>query len=849
MSLFRNRITKGPNESTPKIINPVSIFKSMVHQEGYDYLRDIQKEFLDEWEKRREEKDVVGVLNTGAGKTLIGQLMLLSKLNEGFGPVAYLCPDNQLVEQALLQAKLHNIPVVTIAQVPGQSQEIPLDFINKKAILITTFERVFNGKSIFGVDGYGTRPIQEIGSMVIDDAHACIKKARKQCTIRIPSNHASYKELISLFHESLKHQGQGKLSSILRGDSSVSGIVPYWSWREQHQNVYRILEKMYNEKDDCVQFPWALISDEISKCECFISGNYIEISPLQLPLERIPAYHNAKHRFVLSATFNNNTDLILELGIDQTAVLNPIKISDRGDAGERLIIAPKRYYPDLSDDYMRKFISKYSETVNVAIIVPNPFKAAAWEKLGAKIVHKNNVEESIEELRTKKGNLMVFLNKYDGLDLSGDMCRILVLDGLPTAQSVRDHYLSIAREGSKYFNAQIAQTIEQGLGRGVRSGSDHCAVFILDNSLSNFIGIDSNRDLFKPTTKKQIEFGLELFKESTPSNILAALKEIEVAVDACISKDEEWRHYHKEMILEVSEIEEAIGTDMVNISSKERSAIQEFRGGSVIDAEKLIRSLISTHEASLSSFDSAWYYQTAASMVDSIDPIRAIDLQIRAKKQSTKMLIPLSHSYSKLTTTRGGQSEIIVQWLKKFSTGNDIIVAVEDICNDLIYSPEIHHSYFEKSVEQIGDFLGYHSQRPDEDDADGPDNLWRSDESTNFIIEVKNMSTNESISRADIAQLLHSIEWNKEKYGETQPYVPIIMHPASSAQSNAHPSKDSRIMDTALLIEFVASLRNFAKALSLKSPNSWSSNEIHQLLSTNHLNSSQFINKFTKPLK
>lgn len=56
----------------------------------------------------------------------------------------------------------------------------------------------------------------------------------------------------------------------------------------------------------------------------------------------------------------------------------------------------------------------------------------------------------------------------------------------------------------------------QGLGRAVRSGSDHCAVFILDNSLLQFIGIEENREFFNSTKRSQIDFGLELFGDNKP---------------------------------------------------------------------------------------------------------------------------------------------------------------------------------------------------------------------------------------------------------------------------------------------------------------------------------------------
>ncbi|WP_143471299.1 DEAD/DEAH box helicase, partial [Listeria grayi] len=108
------------------------------------------------WEKKRDQKDVVGILNTGAGKTLVGLLMLLSKMNEGIGPCIYLCPNKQLVEQVVKQASNHNIPVVKI----NEKNALPIEFLNSQSILITTFERLFNGKSIFGVAGYGDRDIE-----------------------------------------------------------------------------------------------------------------------------------------------------------------------------------------------------------------------------------------------------------------------------------------------------------------------------------------------------------------------------------------------------------------------------------------------------------------------------------------------------------------------------------------------------------------------------------------------------------------------------------------------------------------------------------------------------------------
>ncbi|WP_432681229.1 DEAD/DEAH box helicase [Bacillus velezensis] len=849
MSVFKNRIKSGSTTKTKKIINPSDLFKSLIHQEGYDYLRDNQKEFLQKWDENRNQRDIIGILNTGAGKTLIGQLMLLSKLHEGHGPAVYLCPDKQLVNQAVEQARIHNIPVVTIPQDPKQAAEFPLDFINSKAILITTFERLFNGKSIFGVEGFGSRSIQTIGSLVIDDAHSCIKKARQQCTIKINRNNPAYKKLFDLFEFALKEQGQGAVTAIKSGESTVARLVPYWVWRQQSENVNSILEELYSSNDPAVKYTWGLIGDEIPRSQCFISGTQIEITPLQLPIQKIPSFHNAKHRFILSATFNNNTELITELGIDKESVENPLEIENHGDAGERLIIAPKRYYPEITDNLMRPVISKYAEKNNVVVIVPDKKKSEEWAEYNPIIVDKDNILDATAKLRESRGNLMVFINRYDGIDLAGDACRILVLDGLPNAQTVRERYISIVREGSPFIDAQIAQSIEQGLGRAVRSGSDYCTVFILDTKLLNFIGIDSNRSFFSPATREQLNFGLGLFGDQKPESVEQSLAEIHDAVEACLSRDPEWRQYHKEMILNATSKNKSDSNYLLNIANIEKSALEKYRNDLNIEACTMIREAVNTYDKSLNEIDQAWYLQLGANILDNVDVTGAVDIQLKAKKLSSKVLKPISHTYSKLTKVKGKQAEVIVQWLQQFSNATDIVIAIENLYSNLTYSPHVKSAEFEKCIYEIGKFLGFASQMPEDEENDGPDNLWKLENGLNLIIEVKNNSTNNKISRSEIEQLLHSIQWHKDKYGNEQDFVPIMLHKASKCFGNAHPSDGTKVMDLNLLQEFKGALSQLAKSLSQKTPQSWTVKEVQTLLETYSLTYERIIGKFTVTLR
>ena len=86
-------------------------------------LRDAQKNILNDWyNNHSDDKDVIVKLHTGEGKTLVGMLILLSRLYSGKGSCIYVCPNKQLAVQASLDATKFGIPHVLF-----QDGEIPTD--------------------------------------------------------------------------------------------------------------------------------------------------------------------------------------------------------------------------------------------------------------------------------------------------------------------------------------------------------------------------------------------------------------------------------------------------------------------------------------------------------------------------------------------------------------------------------------------------------------------------------------------------------------------------------------------------------------------------------------------------
>jgi replicative superfamily II helicase len=96
---FKKRIG---NKTATKVIDPVRLYQSLDRASDKGPLRPVQQKVLSEWHAtRRGDRDVILKLHTGQGKTLVGLLMLQSKLNEGVSPALYLCPNNFLVNQTV----------------------------------------------------------------------------------------------------------------------------------------------------------------------------------------------------------------------------------------------------------------------------------------------------------------------------------------------------------------------------------------------------------------------------------------------------------------------------------------------------------------------------------------------------------------------------------------------------------------------------------------------------------------------------------------------------------------------------------------------------------------------------
>ncbi len=300
---FRKRLTE---KTAGKSLDPLEIYGTLDRESDKGPLRPAQEAILSSWHSLyRDQRDLIVKLHTGQGKTLIGLLILQSKLNEGKGPALYLCANPFLVRQTANQAKQFGIKAVSIGA------DLPDEFLNSQRILITSVNRLFNGRSKFGL---GSRS-EHVGSIVLDDSHACVDAIREACMIKLASHHSAYMKLRSLFSEDLQAQGLGSYADMEAGKFEAFLPVPYWAWLERKFDVSQILSK--SSDDDEIKFAWPLIKDSIDQCSCVISGRFLHIEPYAPPVSLFGSFSRAENRIFMSATVTNDAFLIKVLVLPQ----------------------------------------------------------------------------------------------------------------------------------------------------------------------------------------------------------------------------------------------------------------------------------------------------------------------------------------------------------------------------------------------------------------------------------------------------------------------------------------------------------------------------------------------------
>lgn len=795
-----NLLSKLSSSTKAKTIEPREIFMTLPSKApGYGYPRDVQSEVWKKWFDIRNEKNVILKMNTGSGKTVVGLIMLQSCLNEEKGPAIYVVPDNYLVKQVIDEAKRLGISAT--------EDKDDYSYSNSKAILVTSIQTIVNGYSYFGMREGGNYPI---GSIIIDDVHACMDKIISQFMIKIDAESDAYKELIAIFSSSLKdYNPKNYIDIVEMKDCRKKMLVPYWEWQRQQDNIYRILTKYDNSKNSAIYFGLPLIERSLETCDCIITASAIEISPKGIDLDKISSLEEASRRIYMSATLADDSVFVSALGLNTEDMKNIITPENANDIGDRLVIFPKHINNDISENDIKTEVEKIADKYNVVILVPSFARAKFWDEDGNQTASKDNIEQIIDML--KKGEhigKIILVNRYDGIDLPGDCCRLLVIDGLPPLNSIKARYIQSIDSNSTILLREQIQRIEQGMGRGVRSNNDECCIILMGNELSNVLLRNKGIDYFSVATRCQYDLSKQLWDLLVSEvGLKPSINQIFELVNYSLEKNPEWIKTCKETL---SKIKYSSELRVDNKIIAQRKAFEESLKGQWKNAADIIKD-VKDREADDST--KGYLCQIQAEYTNKFDSALSQEILKYGRTLSSSILLPIEGiAYQRTLNTIPQAQAISSQFNSEDYMLNELLIHIDEVLSNL--SMGSTSNKFEEGLNQIGGLLGFVCSRPDRDTGGyGPDNLWALGANQYLVIECKNEAKTDTIKKDYCNQLSGAINWFEREYVYPNNCVPILIHPSKIIENNASPDENMRVITEIELELLRKNFRNFYREL------------------------------------
>ena len=755
-------------ETGQKPVDPLQIFERLTLRGSIENIWEPQAEALREWHRQRRESDVAIEMNTGGGKTLVGLLIARSLVNEKKGRVLYVCANNQLVEQTSHRAK--EIGLSPAVRYKGDWRNRG-EFDTGNEFCLTNYATVFNGKSVFRNEG--------IGALVFDDAHVAENNIRDQFTLRISSDQEAFSKILDLCRKHFANSGrESRFDDIASKRSTSVLFIPMFIVWDYANQFRKILLDFGVERDDN-QFAWEHLKDHLNYC-CFVAdGNGLQITPAVPPLSQLNYFQENVRRIYLTATLPSQASFARTFGVSESTIIQPSGKS--GDA-QRLFV----FVHGEDDETQRTEAKSLVKEQKSCVVSPSARKGQNWVP-PATIYDTGGGQDEIDRFaKSEYAEMLGLIARYDGIDLPGDSCKLLILDGLPTGESLIDRFIDENIQIETIRTYRRATRIVQAIGRIFRSNTDHGAVLLVGPRLQSWVKNPDNRAFLPKLLQKQLLLGVELEKQVQSKETTR-----EELIEAVLKGDKNWDEMYDEYIdLFETNITPPPADWHVKLVLDERKALDQLWMGQFQRAAELYE-ILAVDTQQYDPRLAAWYsHWQGLALLCADDRQQALLKFINAANERSELGRPSERRETLFkppeASNIGEQAKVLTRSYQKNKTR--LLVTVELVKKELVYGGKTNKA--EEALRKLGELIGLRAERPDKSKKTGPDVTWQGEGGPAvWGFELKTDKNEDGIySKTDISQCHDHKEWLSANHGDGCELTIVGRMLAVSEQANPFPT-------------------------------------------------------------
>ncbi len=202
--------------------------------------------------------------------------------------------------------------------------------------------------------------------------------------------------------------------------------------------------------------------------------------------------------------------------------------------------------------------------------------------------------------------------------------------------------------------------------------------------------------------------------------------------------------------------------------------------------------------------------------------------------------------YTKISYIHQNRLNNIRAYMRRFSNYSELSLAVDAILENLSFGTEA--TKFESALKDIGELLGYISQRPDKEIRKGPDNLWCGSNNYYLLFECKSevSETRQEITKHEAGQMNNHCAWFEDQYGQDAKTDRFMIIPTKNLSYEGDFTHDVRIIRRNRLKSLKDQIKGFVKELKPYSLDELSDTTLQELLALHHLNIEDFSAQYSE---